>query len=1274
MSTHPPPHPEHCLPLDTDQAYDLLDKLNLPEYLREEFVEAEGTLRWYSPGYSSNPNEPDRLQRVGGLVAEGSLTADLFDVFDATFTGSLDSTGSYQFAAEDLSFAFPFGVGTISGQADFDLAGNVGTSDVELEGQFSGSLKVGNTRVATVNAAIDPYGCLQGNVSYLDSKNKIEFLQYPLQFGACGPQVLVDDAEFLETDVGVEHEVTVRLTRPAISDVVVFYNVEPISDNLDPRDKATEDDVVFHSTQKTVTIPQGQDQASLKVTVKGDNFWENPEIFQVRVVAAPGVTIADGTAIVTILDDDLDQLIDNVWGALEAGSRAIAWYDFQDDQQVFDATADDAPPVIVASPMTHALELEPAGRTGLPGENGPGRGASSTQWNDEQGYFEFTVTFDHDEPLDVRFDHLQFWDQTEPGKFNQRYQGPQVWEVFTSLDDFQTPLPREQTIVVDSDFFVQHGLPENTELDQLLGWRRQRFLLDSAVDPGYVSDLPLDLTFRLYGQHNVPTIIDNVELAGRVINPCESDLELACVARIVDDVVRWLDSLVGRIDVSVLGPGVLSAELIGRGGDIDPTRMQELAYLEVIGADPDLTTLLIEVENPGDLPAGASIPLGTVVSDKGLLRLDMSAIASALVNLEIGGPVSEMLVGGLADGSGVSLGGSAGDLTSIVATEDIGSAGGSGVSLATLGSVAVSGKSWYGGTWGVGAVTTVEIDGGDFTPDVAIEGGFDTFTVIDGNFAPPTFASGVAAGVGNGGGNVIQTLAGAKGLGGSILAGKLSVDGHLSGVQAMGGKIATNLTAQRIGSVQANRSARPGDAGNIEGRVQGTSIDSVQSLGGVITATLITSDPVHRGLEIEATAESQFPGSGRIDSRRSFHIAGGVASIRAHDIALHLVAGDRVDRIELIGDQGSLVADLTAPSFGLLQGRTAHLDLVLNTAPTQQPPPAGTMSWEVVAGASGALLDFELAELQRQMALTFTVDEQGVPEAMKAERLTPAAFEENVSGGTIGPLGVPTVWNGESLTVAISDSRFEIRKGQLALRRESHLQSNEQGGELVEVSAATADGRSRWFETFVVTVADNPFPWHHTARPLDTNGDDEVSPRDALLIINRLNAGLPTLLPSVRPAAEHEPIRWYDVAPDGFATARDALLVINHLNRQPSDGEGEGAVDSAATIDAVAGAPAVERIRNILRGSSSVGPREAAGRTASERSTDSVSHQRDLGPHATEFRADSGLLVGTADAPVPARDEVFRVQAGRREQDRLDEVLDDLAIQTLRLTASSNPH
>ena len=65
-------------------------------------------------------------------------------------------------------------------------------------------------------------------------------------------------------------------------------------------------------------------------------------------------------------------------------------------------------------------------------------------------------------------------------------------------------------------------------------------------------------------------------------------------------------------------------------------------------------------------------------------------------------------------------------------------------------------------------------------------------------------------------------------------------------------------------------------------------------------------------------------------------------------------------------------------------------------------------------------------------------------------------------------------------------------------------------------------------------------PDQSSLHPMDTNNDGFVSPSDALLIINYMNAGGAAVPPAGAP--------FLDVNGDGFVAPNDALLVINYLN------------------------------------------------------------------------------------------------------------------------------
>ena len=90
-----------------------------------------------------------------------------------------------------------------------------------------------------------------------------------------------------------------------------------------------------------------------------------------------------------------------------------------------------------------------------------------------------------------------------------------------------------------------------------------------------------------------------------------------------------------------------------------------------------------------------------------------------------------------------------------------------------------------------------------------------------------------------------------------------------------------------------------------------------------------------------------------------------------------------------------------------------------------------------------------------------------------------------------------------------------------------------------------------------------PNLWHNTANRYDVNGDGDVTPLDALLVINYINAhpNDPSL-----PTAPETPPPYYDVSDDRLCTALDVLIVINYLNAQAAPA-GEGEAAQADTAD-----------------------------------------------------------------------------------------------------------
>jgi hypothetical protein len=105
----------------------------------------------------------------------------------------------------------------------------------------------------------------------------------------------------------------------------------------------------------------------------------------------------------------------------------------------------------------------------------------------------------------------------------------------------------------------------------------------------------------------------------------------------------------------------------------------------------------------------------------------------------------------------------------------------------------------------------------------------------------------------------------------------------------------------------------------------------------------------------------------------------------------------------------------------------------------------------------------------------------------------------------------------------------------------------------------------------ILVIDPETTPWQNPWQALDVNTDGSITPADALLVINALNAGQGGLLPP-RSLEEGRFAPFVDVTGDNRLSPLDALQVINHLNRGPV-GEGEwGSVSDAPPGQGIAGA------------------------------------------------------------------------------------------------------
>lgn len=176
---------------------------------------------------------------------------------------------------------------------------------------------------------------------------------------------------------------------------------------------------------------------------------------------------------------------------------------------------------------------------------------------------------------------------------------------------------------------------------------------------------------------------------------------------------------------------------------------------------------------------------------------------------------------------------------------------------------------------------------------------------------------------------------------------------------------------------------------------------------------------------------------------------------------------------------------------------------------------------------------------------------------------------ENVTGATIGTLSAVDPDAGQTHTFAVSDARFEVVSGKLKLK--DGVSVDYEAGATIALDITASDSGipvGTLSQTFTINVLANPRPWNNPSNALDVDGDTQVTPLDALVIINKLNSQSPGDPPGALPPTRPSGSQYYDVTGDGLVAPIDALLIINHLNAYGS-GEGEAGSAMPTQLDAV---------------------------------------------------------------------------------------------------------
>ncbi len=235
-------------------------------------------------------------------------------------------------------------------------------------------------------------------------------------------------------------------------------------------------------------------------------------------------------------------------------------------------------------------------------------------------------------------------------------------------------------------------------------------------------------------------------------------------------------------------------------------------------------------------------------------------------------------------------------------------------------------------------------------------------------------------------------------------------------------------------------------------------------------------------------------------------------------------------------------------------------------------------------------------EADETLTVTFSLTVTDVPEQAQTIELSDRQVTEYVVAAEIGQILIDDNPLGSSYHASVNDSRFEIVAGILKLRDGVYLTHAEQAEAEIEIAVQDVHGQyPPTVQTFVIEILPNVNPFHHPSLPFDVSGDNQVTPLDALLILNAIsrNGGPGPITDFPAPG------QYWDVNGDGYITPMDAMLVLNYLNSQRRAGSATS--ESEADGDNGAVPPVEEPRTSSLTPPGSDGEAEGEGNAASDR-------------------------------------------------------------------------
>jgi hypothetical protein len=197
-----------------------------------------------------------------------------------------------------------------------------------------------------------------------------------------------------------------------------------------------------------------------------------------------------------------------------------------------------------------------------------------------------------------------------------------------------------------------------------------------------------------------------------------------------------------------------------------------------------------------------------------------------------------------------------------------------------------------------------------------------------------------------------------------------------------------------------------------------------------------------------------------------------------------------------------------------------------------------------VGGTVITLTDVETVTLRNAAGLV--IYQNHAPMNLTISR---SSLFSDTAGAWISDIWISDADGGDTHTYASSDPRFVVTGRHLYLQPGVAIDRLLEPAVTLAITVTDAGGAS-FTSDFTLTLLPRPADWNYAYQwPLnhfDVDASNLITPLDALLIINLLNALGPGGLPQA--AIGTVPAPFYDVSGDDVMSPLDAVLVINRLN------------------------------------------------------------------------------------------------------------------------------